>query len=183
MAQLKSGSTLNGVAFNDPSKVLTSDNYNYGKLVGEIVVTSATTSVSFSGLDGNAHGGYVLVSELVNATASATYLKSYINGDTTDANYHSQHIYASGTSVTADSASAANMIMADSSKKTHGITQFNIVGDRAFMQSQMKREAGNLDIYMANHNVSITNITSLTLTASVASAIGINSRFRLYRRL
>ena len=155
-------------------------------LVAETVVSgSAVTSVTFSGLDGNAAGGYYLDMGCINALASAITLKLYINGDTTDTNYYRQYIYADSTSISANRSNLPKIASVAASKTlvTHlNINCVNNVAAWDIVSSDSNGSAMNVNFMYFERVPATSNITSITLQGSDSSCIAIGSTFRLYRR-
>lgn len=162
-------------------------------LVAETVVSgSAVTSVTFSGLDANAAGGYVLEYTYANATTSGFDSYVYINNDTSSNNtdyrsvliyyYYGQTVsgasqnnplFISGGLPPSDGCSGSALIAKDPNGKVH-------------MTSQYTKGVGATNqvvcIGSCTKNTAITNISSITITAAVTNAIAVGSTFRLYRR-
>lgn len=176
---MKSTKGLNG------ANVLTDQNYQYGKLVGEIVVSSPTTSVNFTGLDGNAHGGYVLVAEAVSGTASATTYQADINGDTTTANYTGEALTASGTTVTGAVSSSRDLTYTPASLGaiSLAVAHVSLINGYPYFNISEYRSDNVVGIRGLKKSSTVTNITSIGITANVTNGIGAGSKFRLYRRM
>lgn len=174
-----------------PSYVRGSDNFDSlasvkPSLLAEYEVTgSAVTSIDFSGLDINTHKSYRVEMELVNATASLANIYSFINGDTTLTNYYSQYAYANGTGLSGSRVNTPQLTQMTASQSSslyvcnitrsngypflHTVGSFNDASTIQTLQNITKKTA------------TVTNITQLTFTASVASSIGVGSKIRIYR--
>lgn len=154
-----------------------------GLLVAEILVTgSAVTSVSFAGLDGNAHGGYFLEAFIYNSAAIADY-KMYVENDTTDTDY--QGAFVSGSTAGSVGNGYAKPVL---SNQGAGIiaaiyADIQIISGWYSVIASSYRHDGYSILWGFRKNAVIANITRLDIVASAASAIGIGSRFRLFRRL
>ena len=158
-------------------------------LVAETVVSgSAVTSVTFSGLDGNAAGGYVL--ECVAGFTGTSVISADINGNKNT----SIAIVLAGatnganaTTYIGTTTTGAWVLSNDTtaSKMVHGTTifspaAFNSVQAYSFYTSG---STNGLPRYQkAIFTDSISNITSITLTSSAANSIVVGSTFRLYKR-
>jgi len=160
--------------------------YTYGKLVGEIAVGANTTSVQFTGLDANAHGGYIIVAECI-PTTGQDVLRVGVNGDGVPSNYQRQHVQfhtAASAGITAD-----NFIMEISANSAGSFGCINVnlsPSGIAFATAQsVSSNDGNSIVQYNNvvrRIVGVANITSIELSAAIASNIKAGSRFRLYRR-
>lgn len=158
-------------------------------LVAEIVVSgSPVTSVTFSGLDGVAAGGYRLEFCGTAATASGGGVAQCIsvNGNTTASNYVTQVTASSGTSNGNFTTTTTNGIwfggIGDVTQFPvfdimdiniiNGYVQAIVVGG-AYAGTQSHIAFGYL-------KVTQSNITSLTWSSTHTAAVG--SVFRLYRK-
>lgn len=153
-------------------------------LVAETVVSgSAVTSVTFSGLDGNAAGGYVLCSELISAGGAAGELWLYVNGDETGTNYYSQVLYGAGTTVAAERTNSARIGAVDGTiLSTTEICTVNSVYIANTQTSYGDASALMTQTMSTKKTGTVTNITSLKLSSQIANQLGIGSTFRLYKR-
>jgi hypothetical protein len=154
-------------------------------LIEEIVVTgSHVTSIEFTGLNLIGDGAYILHYNLTNPTGSTSYLRLYFNSDTTDANYYGQNFDANGAVI---SGARGNVPTIDN--LTAGTSSMNriifsqIAGEEPRAMTQLNRlaPAGLKTGMDCVAWVTTNNVTIITLTASVASAIGIGSKFLLYK--
>jgi len=156
-------------------------------LVGEIEVSQATTEVSFTGLDINAHKGYVLESYINGAAAGSNYYLFY-NNDETNTNYYHQRLEvggSDGTSITAARANNAAYCASAVASNIYAVTHIDRGADsiiRSITQSINQAYTVSLFIYAQRHTVSQNNLTTLTIQAGQENAIGAGSRFRLWRR-
>lgn len=158
----------------------------FDPLVAEYIVTgSARTEVTFSDLDGNADGGYVVVMRAINATANLSNISICINGDTTGANYYTQYVSFGGTTVVASRYQSHDWGILAASAKMASVSNVVVVGSIAKIFSQSNRLDGSAAMLyhaLTDYTVSISNITSLTILASVANSLAIGSTFSIYRR-
>ena len=169
-------------------------------LVAETVVTgSAVTSVTFSGLDGNAAGGYILVSQFVAGTTNTSFALG-INGDFTFTSYVGNRIYLVGNDTSADgyiptpSSHIANTYGGNSGSipiamATTYISNFNsrAAVHNMVIQNNVGSAVTSYGGYI--HSGTITNITSLTIqafnldtTTTLTNGLTVGSSLRLYRR-
>lgn len=164
-------------------------------LVAEQVVTgSPVTSITFSGLDINTYDEYIVSLDMMNATGSDADMFAYVNSDTSSNNtdYYAMLFYtvysAADNSVSYTKANSpkwvAGNLPASVSCRTIMTIRRNYQGN-IFMYSQFHGGTGTATtIYNAScrKNTTVTNLTSLTITSSVASSIAIGSTIRIYRR-
>jgi len=156
-------------------------------LVAETVVSgSAATSVTFSGLDGNAAGGYVLELSIVgvnNVVDGSVYL--HVNGDTTNTHYAGRYAQL-GASYTSSALAVPTIAQTDDGWYPLYSVNIDRIGGYFTAFSQGGFVSGVTSIisnsYIYKSDASITNITSLTITTAVASNLNIGSTFRLYKR-
>jgi hypothetical protein len=160
-----------------------------GALIWNKTVTgSAVTSVTTNGevtLDGNTHGGYVLEFYLVENGASDYDL--FYNNDTTAGNYYRDVLYAnSAVTPTRSYAGDAKLILGQGNTTLHQVNGH--IGRHPSGMPMTCVQYGsdtNTLVGMVHHRYysTITNLTRIDIVASVASGIGVNSRFRLWRRM
>jgi hypothetical protein len=156
-----------------------------GLLYETTVTGSAVTSINIPNLDILTHKNYRIEIDFKNATASALTLKLYANGDVTPANYAAQSILSSSTTTTSSAisdaligyceASSRSLTNADISLSTDGYFRFTSQCSRGTMTLP------TLSNITAIKKATITNLTQLTLSSSVASSIGIGTRVRIFR--
>lgn len=153
-------------------------------LIGEITVGTATTSVSFTGLDIGKDDDYLLVTEGYNPVATCEYAL-YANGNVTPANYYTQKIYGEGTTIGATrSNQSSGLAIVIASQYAESFTRIKLTNSGYFVyqSSQFYRTgSASLELAYATSTFTATSITSLTITSTVASAIGTGSRFQLYK--
>ena len=156
------------------------------ELIEDITVAgSAVTSVQFSGFTATKEDTLLLVGDIVGGGANGNG-KIYVNGNNTDTNYRVQTINAYGNVVTAYRASFPNTHdVAVSSSKTLIVIDIKLTNDGyVTLQAQDSHVYGGASLTMHERSVSSTftmsSITQLDITG-VANAIGIGSRFSLYK--
>lgn len=160
---------------------------NQLELLADYTVSgSAITSYTFSGLKLNADEEVVLVSDVVNPTASLSVISLYFNGNTTATNYYRQALYADNTTVGGVRANNAEIETVTNGTRSF-ISSYLKLTNNGYMtfQSSVMRQYGTSSMLMlefkGTSTFTLSQITSLTITASVASGIGIGSRFQLYK--
>lgn len=161
---------------------------NEYELIADYTVDVARTSYTFNGFKLNADEEVVLVSELYNSGASNTITRLFVNGNTTETNYYAQEITADGTSVSGARYNFPVFISASSSYYSVGIANIKLTNNGYFIYqlSQNRNNKGNtanLGIYNyhGTSTFTLSQITSITLVSTISSAIGIGSRFQLYK--
>lgn len=155
-------------------------------LLAEYEVTgAAVTSIDFSGLDINTHKSYRIEIEAYNPAATESFVYLYINNDTVASNYYSQQQKTDGTGVTAGRSNSAALFWVGAGQRMSGDAKLAITpGWYAMAVSDHTSNPSSLlvrQIYALVKTATVTNITQLTFTASVANAIGIGSKVRIYR--
>lgn len=157
-------------------------------LVWDKTLTGAATTVTTNGevmLDGLAHGGYNFEFVVLNNSGSTSRYRLYYENDTTNANYNYHTIYSTAASASGSYGNEAYLdsvglatadVMIFSGLIT--ITQAGLIVTRSI---NISHGAVDLEIYAHKKISAVTNLTRIDLTASVASAINTNSRFRLWR--
>ena len=157
-------------------------------LVWDKLITGAVTSVTTGGevtLDGNAHGGYVLEFYLVENGASDYDL--FYNNDQTAGNYYRTIMYANSTAGPLKSyAGDAKLILGQGSGAFHQINGH--IGRHPSGMPMTCVQYGtdtNTLVGTVQHRYysTITNLTRIDIVSSIANGIGINSQFRLWRRI
>ena len=155
------------------------------QLVQHVDVTSNTTSVSFTGLNINADGYYVLMGGGRNETGNVVIYKIYANNDTTDTNYYSQKFQAGGTDLfynrqnlplfsrvgIGEHASFFSLIYLDPEQHMRSLTHTS-TGTPSSMY---------LIYYYATSVSTFTNITRIDITADQTDGIRAGSWFTLYK--
>lgn len=147
-----------------------------------ITVDTDVTSVKFTGLDLLSNMGYKLVST-VKATKSAYNVYLYFNGNVTATNYTSQKSLSTGSKFTVTSASAPVLLDVLANGTTWTTTDIDILsGYPIFIGTGIRNGSDYVNSYGGRMNTTVTNITSLTITAAVAKGIKAGSIFELYKR-
>lgn len=179
-------SKINGVDISS-SPVATQAFAN--SLLAEYTVSGrAVTSIDFSGLDINTHKSYRVEIEMINATDSQALLYMFVNGDTTLANYASQGLAGVGSTVSSSRLSAPKICINSTSVGSDNAVVVNVtrVAGKCSYISSYVRDIGSTsivqgEIMWGGKTATVTNITQLTFTSSVAMAIGVGSKIRIYR--
>lgn len=156
-------------------------------LLGTVTVTgTAATTLSMVGLDLSAARHFVLEISLKNATASGANISCYYNGDTTAANYHEQLLtgYAGGASA-ARTNDAIMMSLTGSGFADATGNIWNAQDGKpvaAFIVAPREGAAiSNIFIRHWAHMWNFANnVTTITLSSSVANSLAPGSYFRVW---
>lgn len=154
------------------------------KLLAEYEVTgSAVTSIDFSGLDINTHKSYRVEIDILNATGSNSDVSLFVNNDTTQTNYYTQVFGASATTVSAARYNSNIAISLLASTRNCMTCFVSIISGYYKTRTLFTRGEASIESHtnVISKTSSITNITQLTLVSSIAKAIGIGSKVRIYR--
>lgn len=155
-------------------------------LLADYIVSSATTSVDFTGLNIGKEEEVFLVSTILNSSASTSEYYLFVNGNTTTSNYYSQELYANGSAYGANRYNVpriANLVTNGSSLSSYNIKLMDngyIVWLSAITRSFMTTAVNRVEIPVSS-TFTVSVITSLRVTSNQSNAIGIGSRFQLYK--
>lgn len=145
------------------------------------VSTIGVTTVTFSGLDGNTHGGYVLTADMASGTGSL--VKLYVENDTTAGNYAAERFYATGTSVAADVPTTPDFAYIAGGVPHSIVANLGISGGYISCYSAYTEYNGTT-LYVLNratrYKTSVSNLTRIDIVTPNEYSTG--SVFRLYRR-
>lgn len=150
------------------------------------VTGSAVTSIDFSGLDINAHGGsYEIEIRWYSPVASTSFLFCFINNDTTSTNYYSVVDQADGTSQVTARNNNAGVSYSDgiAYHMVKGI--IGISNGYAFAITENANGVGSAiksRDYRMSKIASVANITQLTFVTGVASNFGVGSKIIIRRK-
>ena len=161
--------------------------YGPYELLAESEVTgSAVTSIDFTGLTLDSDDELILVSDIVNDSGSTSAYSLYVNNDTTATNYYVQSLYSTSTTNTAARTNNSVYATVETSDKLLAETILKLTASSYFIyQSNIVRRYGASDVSLQDiyctKTATISSITQLTVSASVASSIGIGSKFWLFK--
>jgi hypothetical protein len=155
-------------------------------IIADIIVSTATTSVDFTGLEIDKDSEYMLVSTIVNGTVSGSNFAIYANTNFTSTNYYRQQLQADSTSVTASRVNDASSLYSNASKNSFSISNIKLTNNGYFVtQNSINTDISASSTQLFNRyttsTFTLTSITALRVTASVTNAIGIGSRFQLIK--
>ncbi len=163
------------------------------RLIYETDVTSATTSVNITGLDGDNDLDYIVITRIVNGNPNMDYFLQ-LNSDTNSGNYGKRAMaHTDGTAYINNFSNSEMGLYAGG----HGSAGSNGI---SFSKLEIYAKSGTMrfSIYRSGHFTSTTswsnhagygwwtntasNITSMTLTTNVANAIGAGSHIEVWAR-
>lgn len=149
------------------------------------VAGAAATNLTLSGLDLTADGRYRVYFSLKNATGSSTNVSLYYNADTTATNYYRQTLTASGTSSSPSRGNDAQMMPMSATTGTqtgHFDIQFDQDGKARANLFYNRDTPSAIIAAMLVHVWNVAgNVTGITFTTSVASALEIGSTFSVWK--
>lgn len=157
------------------------------KYVGDAVVAgAAATTLSISGLDLDTDGRYLVEFIGTNPTASLTSLSLFFNADTTAVNYDTQTFTVANNSLVGARVDAATCM---SMAATSGTINAKIFIDKdvngkvtAIIEARENITIAIVQRYSVLHwTTAGTNVTGFTISASVASSLGIGTTIRVWK--
>jgi hypothetical protein len=155
--------------------------------VGSATVAGAAAStLTISGLDLNSHKGYFIRIKLKNAVGSVPQVSLYFNADTTASNYDSQ-VY--GIAVSALSGGRANSArLVDIPASSYAMGTFELTNDLQNKPTAVYTGMDGITTAILLIGTAVawrttgTNVTGITLSASVANALDIGSSIEVWAR-
>lgn len=153
-------------------------------LASYTVAGSAVTSIDFTGLDITTHKSYRIEAELSNATADAAEISLFINNDTTTTDYYSQWASDIDTTQAAARVNKPEFAELPASSGVSSVGYVKKTGGYASYQGNNLQSTGSgvkSTRAAISKTATVTNITQLTFTSSVASSIAVGSTIRIYR--
>lgn len=154
--------------------------------VADIIVPSNTTSVDITGLNIGKDGEYYLVSDVYGTPAYDSSLQMLFNSSFTTTNYFSQDLDTSGTLKSGERwnnpAFAGNGVSA----RTFAATNIKVTNAGYLVrQSNVTQFYGGGSIELRKNygttTFMLTGITDIRVLCTLATGIGANSRFTLYK--
>jgi len=166
------------------SGVLADKQLSDWQVLAEVEVVSDCDYVDFVNLDINRDWFYILQTVIKNYQLSADYF-IFINGDTTLANYYSQALTATGSSVSANNYNfpAWSYCVTEKQCFVTGFISKEPGGHFVYETIDMRRLDTELQnwLWTGNRTSPVSNITSIRIAANKSGAIGAGSRFILAR--
>ena len=156
------------------------------QLLADVTVAAATSSVNLTGFSISKEDEILLVADIINPTASNSIMYLYANGDTTQSDYYVQRLdYETSTR------SAARYNIPQIAATIAGTRNVSFIRVRLSNSGiityfdETVRKYGGAAIewhqYFGSSTYAAAAITQLTVAASISGAIGVGSRFRLYK--
>jgi hypothetical protein len=148
-------------------------------VVAEVNVGANCDYVDFTGLDINTDKQYILFVVLKNPQTSNSDYWLYVEGNYTNTNYYSQYIYGSGTTLNVGRITGAYIATAPAGDRTRATAWINRDADGYPRWNVMEcRSPGStvaIQQLAVTKTATVTNITSIRISASVAGGIGTGS--------
>ena len=159
------------------------------QLVEEKILSSAATSVTFSGLNGDVDEEYMLKARIVNgASGQSVYVRP--NGDAS--NYGTQRLYGSSSSVGANRAVTGGIIRIanDSALGSINFSDTTIYAKSGFVRTAISTGSndvittaiGSIDMYGGSWNNIADNITSIVVGSDVSNGLGVGTHLLLFKK-
>ena len=160
------------------------------ELLADITVGTATTSVDITGLNIGKGDEVLLVSDFIHSIADVPWYYLYVNGNNTNSNYYRQYISASASSIGSSRANeslySTTSTLSSGANKSLTITPIKVTNSGYVVyQSFNTFGYGGSNIYIENIYVTSTfvasSVTNFRIFSNKSNAIGIGSRFQLYK--
>lgn len=154
------------------------------KTISGAAVTSVTTDGEVT-LDGNAHGGYEFEYIIVNSAGISITVSMFYNNNQTSSDYQRTALYI-GPAITSGT---ANNALIDADGFPNGAALWGtgdiIISPLGIISARLRHfRSDNYGMFYFHRKIATEgNLTRLDIVSSAASGIGINSRFRLWRRI
>jgi len=159
---------------------------NIWELIEERVISSASTTETFSSLNGNSDGSYMLQFALINDQGSSSNYNLQLNGSNWACD--SERLTASGATVSSANGTEILICSAQTMEGSAGLLTIPALrtGDLRMANCYWHERTGaNTQTKWYGYNITTpansVNITSLGVTSTTASAIGIGSVLRLWK--
>jgi len=168
-----------------PANSVTTGMLNFAtwEKIAEVVPASDVDYVDFTGLDINTDKFYVLFSTIKNPTASDAWYYAFVEGDYTETNYYSQNVNAAGTTVGGQRLNSPQIAGTGTGENCFFVAWITRDPDGYFRYCSInnKRPASSIIVVCraGAKTATVTNITSIRISASVSGAIGTGSKFIL----
>lgn len=160
----------------------------YIKLADVVISGSATTNVDISGLNISKEEEIVLMSDIINGTSSNPDIFLYVNANYTNTNYYRQYLVASSTSLQVGRTNnpPIGRLVPSLNAKTFINSSIKFTNN-GFLSTQNNSNYNygtsslDLDIMAMSSTFTVASITSIRIASGVSGAIGVGSRFTLYK--
>ena len=149
------------------------------------VVGSAATSLQVSGLDLDTDEIYFIEVSFDNTSASAIDISLFFNADTTTTNYHRQAFAANSTTLSGARANDADICaVAGTQTCTFSFEVSRDVNGHMRARSNLQARGDTTGIIMQAYVVhwpTVANVTTITLTSTIATSLAVDSYMRIWR--
>jgi hypothetical protein len=147
-------------------------------------VTSAVSSVTFSSLDINADGRYILFSEIDQTAGKNSDYLMEINGDSTETNYYTQYSIFNNAAVTALRANNNRLGSSAAGSIITMMSVFQIVDGYVIATTTGSYSAGSGIVQyntLCSTAGTVANVTEIKVNTNDAGAIDAGSKFYLFK--
>jgi hypothetical protein len=156
------------------------------RLVASDEVTgSATTTIDFTGLDMNAHGGrYNIEVSFIEGASLVTAINLYVNNDTTDTNYYVQQISVNDTTVTGSRTNLPSMVQSAADNEVLANAYIGLANGYPHVLVSYASGAASAVLLIdrvIKKTGTVSNITQLTFTATQTDGLGVGTTIKIYR--
>lgn len=156
------------------------------ELIGDVTVGTAKTQVDFTGLNIGKDDELLLVGDWVNGISSTNYLNLFFNSNNTPSNYYRQTFVAWDDATVCARSALALITQAVASSKSQFVCSTKLAnsGYSVWQSSSVRAYGGDSPVLENDFGTSTfttSSVTSLSIVSSVTNAIGIGSRFQLYK--
>lgn len=158
---------------------------NFVSLGSTTVAGAAATTLASVTLDLNTDIEYQVRVKIANATASNANISLFFNADTTPANYDTQVLTANNA--TLSGARANNAILISLAASLNATVTLRITrsqdGFVVTCSDQVRSASSGILLTLASHSwrTLATNVTSLTISSSVATSLAIGSSIKVWK--
>jgi len=152
-------------------------------LIAEEEAPTNITEFDITGLDINTHKFYLIVITFKNPLGVGTEYRLYFEGDFVDTNYYTQHLGASGGSVSAVRNNFPDMgYLAAGERGFHVVYVIRDVDGypRANVRFNKRIDTVLITEKSLVHKISQANITRITFRAVESGGIGAGSKIQIY---
>jgi len=157
-----------------------------GDLIKSIeVIGSAVTQIDISDLDLNSHNSYYkIVVDALNDTGSSATITMTVEGDHTLTNYRNQVHLSNNTTLAGARTNAPRIATMEASQLGTAVIHMHKTGGYVTAESQNTQgRSTNMSMrsYTWVKTATVTNVTTLRFTASVANSFAIGTTIKVYR--
>ena len=184
--KLTKGTSLQQFRMNvgDTAPEWFSNSANVYALVQTQTLAAAATTITFSSLDYNSDGMYILMGIVKNHAGLANTIKLYFNNDTTDGDYHTQEVSCDNAAISGQRLNLPRLAYINLSEATFVCYIQKTPSGYIFATSFPNLEvAANIKFYFEKITMDATqaNLTRLDITSNQASGMDIGTSMSLYK--